>query len=156
MFFHTAEIVNLNTLGTPFLTDVMAGTIGTVLGTQEGLFGRVFGTEAGLSALADQVLATIEHERYHASLVDWKRDENTSAFDHPHSLFLEPVFAQNDATIDNSEGSRIVAILSLLIGWDRYLINLLPGVVEGITCVLRNSCGQAYTYQLRGNSVCSC
>ena len=100
-----------------------------------------------MSNLANRAIKLEDHEAYHQSLVDYVHDPNSTAFEHPHSSVMVPVFERlNDPT------SRLVGTFAVVIPWDRYLVNLLPSGVDGITCVLRNSCGKAFTYQLNGNS----
>ena len=100
-----------------------------------------------VSNLANRAIKLEDHEAYHASLVDYVQNPNSTAFMHPHSSVMVPVFEElNDPT------SRLVGTFAVVIPWDRYLVNLLPDGVDGITCVLRNSCGKAFTYQLDGNS----
>ncbi|CAB9499174.1 Receptor-type guanylate cyclase gcy [Seminavis robusta] len=98
--------------------------------------------------LADFSINAQDHENYHASLVNYTYNGgNTTAFFHPHSAIMVPVFEQL-----NNPSSRIVGTAVIIFPWDRYLINLLPEGVTGLTCVLRNSCGKAWTYDLVGNS----
>ena len=47
----------------------------------------------------------------------------------------------------------VIGYLFSIISWDNYLVNLLPVGVEGIIVVLRNSCDQAYTYEINGPEV---
>ncbi|CAB9507180.1 Receptor-type guanylate cyclase gcy [Seminavis robusta] len=97
--------------------------------------------------LANRAIKLEDHEAYHASLVDYVNEEGESAFMHPHSAVMVPVFER----LHDPE-SRIVGTFAVVITWDRYLVNLLPEGVDGIICVLRNSCGKAWTYELHGNS----
>ncbi|CAB9511155.1 Receptor-type guanylate cyclase gcy [Seminavis robusta] len=97
--------------------------------------------------LANRAIKLEDHEAYHASLVDYVNEEGGTAFMHPHSAVMVPVFER----LHDTE-SRIVGTFAVVIPWDRYLVNLLPEGVDGITCVLRNSCGKAWTYDLHGNS----
>jgi len=53
----------------------------------------------------------------------------------------------------NKPDSNIVAYYVGVVPFDRYFAKLLPEGVNGIYCVLRNTCGQAYTYELDGNRV---
>lgn len=46
--------------------------------------------------------------------------------------------------------SPIVGVISNPFAWDRALLGLLPDSVYGIYTVIRNSCGQSYTYELNG------
>jgi hypothetical protein len=108
----------------------------------------IFTQVEDISRLAGVGVSFEDHEAYHASLVDWDNDVNASAYAHPHSVLLEPVFRK--LTDDTSE---IVGIISGVLPWDRYLVDLLPEGVRGITCVLKNTCDQAFTYALNGNEV---
>jgi len=56
----------------------------------------------------------------------------------------------------NDPKSDMVGMLHGIVPWDRYLQNLLPNGVKGITTVLKNTCGQAYTYVLDGSEVRIC
>jgi len=106
------------------------GLIGAISNAREGLFGW----PEDLSSFAELVITNEDHDAIHASLVDWVRDGANSTFDHPHSFMSEPVFR-----VLNDPLSDIVGYLSGLVAWDRYLINLLPEGVSGITCVLKAS-----------------
>ena len=89
-----------------------------------------------------------DHENFHKRLVDFVQEDATSTFDHPHSILMTPVFkeAQNDE-------SGVVGMVAALLPIDRYLVDLLPEGVDGITCVVKNSCNQSFTYELDGNRV---
>ena len=67
---------------------------------------------------------------------------------HPHALLMVPVFDKL-----HDPNSDIVAFYMGVVPFDRYFAKLLPEGVDGIFCVLRNSCGQSYTYELDGNRV---
>jgi hypothetical protein len=116
-----------------------------------------------LSQLAGTGVKFEDHEAYHASLVNWvkdvgkpsftfngfpTKDGSRSAYGHPHSVIMQPVFK----TL-NDDSSEIVGIITGVVPWDRYLIDLLPEGVKGITCVLKNSCEQSFTHALNGNEV---
>ena len=91
-----------------------------------------------------------DHEAYHETFVDRDKTESGefSAYGIPHSVIIEPIFKDL-----YDETSEIVGFVSGIIPWDRYLTNLLPEGVRGITCVLENTCGQAFTYELDGKRV---
>jgi hypothetical protein len=113
---------------------------------REGIFSSV----TDLSALGDLLITTKHHDAIHADFVHWVNDGSKSAFDHPHALFNQPVFEKT-----HDDNSEIVAFLTVLLPWDRYLIDLLPEGVKGITCVIKNDYGlggQAFTYSIDGNS----
>jgi hypothetical protein len=48
---------------------------------------------------------------------------------------------------------ELLGVLGVVFAWERFLTNALPDGVIGITAVLENSCGQAFTYQIDGNTV---
>jgi hypothetical protein len=100
------------------------------------------------SGLSETAFKPEDHEAYHSSLVDWVKDGSSSTYDHPHSLIMQPVFK----TL-NDDSSEIVGFVNGVVPWDRYLIDLLPEGVKGITCVLKNSCEQSFTYALNANEV---
>ena len=141
------------------------GILGAVAEAREGLFAW----PDDLSGFAEVVITEEDHNAIHASLVDWVKDGSNSTFDHPHSFFSEPVFEEL-----NNSSSKLVGYIAALVAWDRYLIDLLPEGVTGITCVLKASyrckgCDPSvysdwwdgeglpvkeFTYLLDGNSVC--
>lgn len=81
---------------------------------------------------------------------------------HPHTGLVYPVWETNAKQVDNlsntatflsttpGDAVKMVGMLVNIIPWDMYLQHLLPDGVQGITCVLRNTAGQAFTYQLNG------
>lgn len=67
------------------------------------------------------------------------------AYSHPHSAYIQPVYQRlNDPTSD------LVGFVHGTLPWDRYFLGLLPEGVRGVYCVLKNSCGEAFTYDLEG------
>mmetsp|Transcript_2283 Transcript_2283/g.5950 ORF Transcript_2283/g.5950 Transcript_2283/m.5950 type:complete len:375 (-) Transcript_2283:2345-3469(-) len=48
--------------------------------------------------------------------------------------------------------SRVVAILSGMLSWDTLLVDLLPDNVKGLVAVIKNTCGQAHTYEMDGKA----
>jgi hypothetical protein len=67
----------------------------------------------------------------------------------PECVVVHPVYE----SLFNKDTAEIVGHVYSLFPWDAYLKNLLPEGVSGITAVLRNSCGQSFTYTLDGTSV---
>jgi len=63
----------------------------------------------------------------------------------PESALIQPIFERL-----NDPDSRLVGLMHGRVSWDKYLIGLLPEGVSGMYCVLKNSCGGAYTYKLDG------
>lgn len=111
---------------------------------REGVLGQAFNER---TQLGDSVLNQADHKAFHAQFVSSVVDDS-SAFEHPHAFFFQPVFRQ--AYNDSSE---IVGTVNALVPIDRYFGNLLPEGVKGITGVLENTCGRLYTYYLDGNKV---
>jgi hypothetical protein len=101
------------------------------------------------SALSQTGITLADHERYHASLVNYRANGTESTFQHPHCLYLHPIFDEA-----RNRDSAIVGMLGAMLPFDRYLVNLLPRGVGGIHAVLRNHrLQQKFTYRLDGNSV---
>jgi len=46
--------------------------------------------------------------------------------------------------------SETVALVSLAFAWDAALQHLLPEGVEGIHSIIKNNCGQAFSYEING------
>jgi hypothetical protein len=135
------QVINVNffTVG-----DYAVPIVSAVLAAKRALLGEVI----DVSSFASVSIKFEDHERYHASLVKYQSNSANSTFQHPHCAYFHPVFeTPHDRT------SKIVAFLVGLLPFDRYLVNLLPEGVTGITAVLRNR-DQAFTYKLDGNSVC--
>jgi hypothetical protein len=64
---------------------------------------------------------------------------------HPESILAQPVFD------DFSEATRkVVGTVIAVIPWDSYFNNLLHDGANGIMCVLRDTCGDVFTYQIDG------
>jgi Adenylate and Guanylate cyclase catalytic domain len=102
-----------------------------------------------LRDLASTAIKHSDHEIYHNKLLGdhGNSDNGRDSYDHPHCEVTVQVYETT-----NDDESRPRGVLSGFIGWDRYLLNLLPDDVEGLTCVLKNSCGQTYTYEINGNT----
>lgn len=133
------DFINYNMLSEQYAIDMLP----VLLKTHDGLVSLVNPT---LGRLAGIAVDPGDHESFHnqyvTSLV------NDSAFDHPHSVHLQPVFEGI-----NDDSSRIVGFLSSVIPWDRYMGNLLPKGVNNIVAVLKNTCNQSFTYVLKGPRV---
>jgi hypothetical protein len=109
---------------------------------REGILGSSFFSDpSGLTALASK---EEDHKVFHALV----SSDSESLYDRPHVFLYQPVFGEiYDST------SAIVGYVSALITWDRYVANLLPEGIRGITCVVSNTCGQVFTYYLDGKRV---
>jgi hypothetical protein len=78
------------------------------------------------------------------------RDDPT----HPHSFLLQPVYEdfleEDEEHSDNNETVGILGVVIAIIGWDRNFQNLLPPKAHGIIIVMRDTCGDEFTYQVNG------
>jgi hypothetical protein len=111
---------------------------------REGVLGSTFFSDLyGLTGLASKAE---DHEAFHDKFI--VSSDTESAYTRPHAFFFQPIFREiyNDT-------SEIVGYINTLIPWDIYFANLLPKGVNGITCVVSDTCGQSFTYYLNGNSV---
>ena len=88
-----------------------------------------------------------EHDTMHSKLLD-TRSEN------PHAFAVHPVHRVTvpNSTHPNEESDQgeIVGLLAGASAWDHALLGLLPDGVVGMQTVIRNTCNQSYTYELRG------
>jgi hypothetical protein len=133
-------LINYNVLDRPWMNPLFDG--------MKIIRKTIFSGVEDFSGLSETAFKPEDHEAYHTSLVDWVKDGSSSTYDHPHSLIMQPVFK----TL-NDESSELVGFVNGVVPWDRYLIDLLPEGVKGITCVLKNSCEQSFIYVLNANQV---
>ena len=99
-----------------------------------------------VSRLSGTAISPMAHEEKHSQYID--SPLNVSWYEHPHSIFVQPVFDNL-----NDQYSELVGVILANVAWDRYLANLLPEGVNGIYAVLENTCGQSFTYVIRGKKV---
>jgi hypothetical protein len=105
-----------------------------------GLFSTVFDLSAG-SNLAG---SAEDHLAYHQAFSSSPLTGNESNA-RPHGVFNVPIFeAYQDRT------SEMVGMVSSIMAWDRYMVNLVPESITGIMVVLENTCNQSYTFMLNG------
>jgi hypothetical protein len=150
------SIVNYNALSLPEYRE----NYQTMLQTRSFVVGR-----AQLNFLIGYAISQADHDALHDAAENHsntigdaggdtaKHNNDTQkkvgfANDHPHSSIIYPVFARA-----KDVNSTIVAIVVAVLPWDAYFENLLPDGVDGIYCILKNSCGQEFTYVLNGNDV---
>jgi hypothetical protein len=65
----------------------------------------------------------------------------------PLTEIYYPVFENFDT---DGQSRKVKAILSALTYWRTYFENVLPDRVKGVVVVIRNTAGQAFTYQING------
>lgn len=132
--------VNMNLRSMEFVSDA----IEAINKTREAVL-TFWPPLTALGALAVSTLKPEDHEIYHRQFVTWEGDH--PAFNNPHLFLFEPVFAK----LHRPE-SKLVGFVMAVLAWDVYVTKLLPDGVDGIYVVLRNSCDQNMTYELRGTS----
>jgi hypothetical protein len=71
---------------------------------------------------------------------------NSIGQDHPHSTFVQPVLSSFEPD------AALVGFVAAIVNWDDFLSRLVPDGINGIVAVLRNSCGDVYTYVLKGRT----
>lgn len=128
------SIVNHNALS----NDEYRQNYATMLLTRGPVIGR-----AQKNFLIDYAISQEDHDALHGNSSSSKVPGY--ADDHPHSSIIYPVFEKL-----HDPSSRIVALIAGVLSWDSYLQRLLPEGVNGVYCILRNSCGQDFTYKVYG------
>lgn len=162
--FHP-DYVNYNMLAEPVFAPILASlqhSSSSPLSNTESTFTPVFDlTHLSIGRLDNHY---DDHQQYSAAaaadnetttITSTDNTASPTGFEHPHSLVIRPVYEQiHDKT------SRIVGLVQAIVAWDVYLVDLLASDLaipkNGFHGVLRNSCGQAYTYSMDGHSVCIC
>jgi Adenylate and Guanylate cyclase catalytic domain len=143
--FQPSATTNMNLLSLGFQEAYAA-----VLGSREALLTRVVHP-----ALA--VDTTIRHDDHETSHAEIRDGDKKNSSEHPHAMYIQPVYASiHDPAPDSNDDPQlnpIVGMLTAVLPWDRFLVDLLPSGTAGITCVLTNNCNQSFTYRLEGPSV---
>jgi hypothetical protein len=137
----SSSLININAAS---LGDKLLPILSAIMGTGQPLLSFVLDT----SSITQMSIRLEDHERYHASMVNYQSNGTASTFQHPHCVYYYPVYER-----PRDKTSKIVAFFLCLLPFDRYLVNLLPKGVSGIDAVLRNHRNQVFTYRLDGNSV---
>jgi len=65
----------------------------------------------------------------------------------PRNLVLQPVYDSFD-----DKNRNLTGIIMGVFAWDLFLSGLIPNDVDGIVCVIRNTCGDIFSYELQGNT----
>jgi len=94
--------------------------------------------------LAESGVHAVYHNSFHEQFVTNLNGEDY--YDHPHSVVMQPVF-------DAFGSDQVAGFLLGVVAWDRYFAKLLPDEVNNIVAVLRNSCGDSFTYIIDGDKV---
>jgi len=90
-------------------------------------------------AFYDQLYGPDAHETMHMNLEDTQK-----ASDLPHSILMSPVYDSFN------ENRSLAGVIYGILPWDSYLTELLPPGIDGIIAVLKNSCGQSFTFRIDG------
>ncbi len=69
---------------------------------------------------------------------------------HPESLLIQPIYESFGA--NGSSTGDVTGTIIAVIPWDVYFHNLLHEGASPILCVMRNSCGDIFSYQIDGPS----
>mmetsp|Transcript_10346 Transcript_10346/g.22776 ORF Transcript_10346/g.22776 Transcript_10346/m.22776 type:complete len:1195 (-) Transcript_10346:89-3673(-) len=97
------------------------------------------------SAMAGTLLSAEDNDRYHTDVLA-NNGSQFNPFDHPHTQIFAPVFED-----PNDDNSAVVGVIDFVVTWDKYMAGLLPEGTFGVHCVVKNTCGQSYTYKIEGN-----
>ena len=87
-----------------------------------------------------------------ATLVDYYSFLLETRFDDPNATYQgEPVNIMNFPVFDKfGAGHKVVAILSATVYWEALFWNILPPDAPGVVGIVRNSCGDVFTYEVIG------
>ena len=92
-------------------------------------------------------VADADHYLFHKNVA--VTEEAGLGYDHPHSLYVQPVYT-------NSSSNEVVGILMGVVAWDSYFSDILPDV-QGIYAVLRSGCShskdQSFTWIMNAGVV---
>ena len=92
--------------------------------------------------LNGQLTSQDSHLSYHEQFVE---TDGKDPYTRPHAVMFTPIF-EMPGDLD----SDIVAATISIVAFDAYVSELLPDDVTGIVLVIKNSCDNAYTYELSG------
>ena len=100
----------------------------------------------GLVQYVDTLLGQQAHVDIHTALHGDKESGLISPSVQAHGAVMQPVF--------KSLGSKdIGGFVMGVVGFDSFLVDLLPNGIRGIRVLIDNSCGDQFTYELDGNRV---
>lgn len=68
--------------------------------------------------------------------------------DHPHSVLMQPVMEDFNDT--HHDSSHIMGAVIAVLPWDHYFENILPPEAHGIIVVMKDTCGDVFSYQVDG------
>ncbi|GKZ01289.1 hypothetical protein MPSEU_001079900 [Mayamaea pseudoterrestris] len=86
-----------------------------------------------------------QQSSFYSSLLSIQRRKSTAYISTPVTRVFLPVWSTFDR-----DTRKPVALLSALIRWESYFVNVLPEDLRGITIVLDNQCEDVYTFSISG------
>ncbi|GKY99162.1 hypothetical protein MPSEU_000871700 [Mayamaea pseudoterrestris] len=130
--------VNANRFNAPMLHEQYYFTAGVA---REGVFSHV------PDLLHETTKASIDFDHYSHREIDGSvKADRASDKGLPHAMLIEPVF-----DTPNEKTANVVGYVEGVVLWNHYMTGLVPDGVNGICCVLQNSCGQSFTFTLTGS-----
>lgn len=81
---------------------------------------------------------SIEHDPHHV---------------HPHSFLMYPIHESFDEQLDENAtkaDNPLVGAATAVLPWDSYFINMMPEEAYGIIIVVKDTCGDVFTYRVDG------
>ena len=136
-------LVNFNMLSHEGYKD----SLNAVLESEVTLVGRSF----DFSDPTNEEKATAgRRDVFKIFLQNWEQSQSVNKFqDDPIADLHVPVYDD----FHYEENRKLVGLLTCVVYWRTYFVNILPENTSGIKVVLANSCDQEYTYQINGIDV---
>ncbi|CAB9501130.1 Receptor-type guanylate cyclase gcy [Seminavis robusta] len=154
---HNSSLINFNLLSNSlyyFLFNAMTESKHTALSAvyrHQYMYNRLFAPgqhdkshKTIHEAHSYDTSATLDSSSSDSSADDVMID-SLSAADFPHSVLMAPVYDSF-----NTSNQSLAGVIHGILPWDKYLTELLPPGERGIHCILKNSCGQAFSFQING------
>ena len=110
----------------------------------------------------DYTIGKEAHDAYHTALHNTSTIGNRSSSEQAHGVLVQPVYTTlsgsattmaDDASPNDQTRAGIAGYLLGLFGFDAFLVDILPNGIRGIRVVIKNDCGDVFTYELDGNQV---
>jgi len=113
---------------------------------QDSLRATVDSKQAVLSRVTDLGISDAGNPLAAALLEAWETDAGIHSGD-PYSVMTFPILRDPMATAADTE---IVAVVVVVMFWTSFMDNILSVDAKGILVVIKNGCGQEYTYKVSG------
>ena len=70
---------------------------------------------------------------------------------HPHCFLMYPIHENFEEVLSNDDNTNpLTGSLTAILAWDRFFVDLLPEEVYGMVIVVKDTCGDVFTYQVDG------